>query len=75
VTAVNERFLNLELFANVEDSVLDLYSAARNGYLQRRQQAISLAAQDRHEEWAWARTPVGEPAPEIALSAGRHDPT
>jgi phospholipid-binding lipoprotein MlaA len=31
VTAVNERSLYLQLFADVEDSVLDLYSAARNG--------------------------------------------
>src|SRR4030095_15170218 len=35
VTAVNQRSLNLCLFADVEDSVLDLYTAARNGYLQR----------------------------------------
>jgi ABC-type transporter lipoprotein component MlaA len=76
VTAVNERSLNLRLFADVEDSVLDLYSAARNGYLQRRRQSISLAAQDRHEEWAWARTsPVAEPAPQTASSARRENPT
>jgi phospholipid-binding lipoprotein MlaA len=75
VTAVNERSLNLRLFADVEDSVLDLYSAARNGYLQRRQRAISLAAQDRHEEWAWARSsPVAEPAPQAASSARRENP-
>ena len=37
---VNERSLNLTLFQDVEDSVLDLYSAVRNGYLQRRQRAI-----------------------------------
>jgi ABC-type transporter lipoprotein component MlaA len=76
VTAVNERSLNLKLFANVEDSVLDLYSAARNGYLQRRQRAISLAAQDRDEEWAWARSsPVAEPAPQAASSERRENPT
>jgi phospholipid-binding lipoprotein MlaA len=40
VNTVNERSLNLELFASVEESVLDLYSAVRNGYLQRRQSAI-----------------------------------
>jgi phospholipid-binding lipoprotein MlaA len=75
VTAVNDRSLNLKLFANVEDSVLDLYSAARNGYLQRRQRAISLAAQDRHEEWAWVRSsPVAEPAPQTASSARRENP-
>src|SRR4030095_3633087 len=56
VTAVNERSLNLKLFADVENSGLDLYSAARNGYLQRRRQAIALAEQDRDQQWAWART-------------------
>lgn len=40
VKRINERSLNLELFANVEDSVLDLYSAVRNGYLQRRRSTI-----------------------------------
>ena len=76
VTAVNERSLNLKLFADVEDSVLDLYSAARNGYLQRRQRAIALATEDRHEEWAWARSsPVAEPAPQAASSEHRENPT
>ena len=37
---VNERAENLQTFEDVEDSVLDLYSAVRNGYLQRRQKAI-----------------------------------
>jgi phospholipid-binding lipoprotein MlaA len=37
---VNERSLNLEVFQQVEESVLDLYSAVRNGYLQRRERAI-----------------------------------
>lgn len=37
---VNDRSLNLELYENVEESVVDLYSAVRNAYLQRRQQAI-----------------------------------
>jgi len=40
VKTVNERSLNLELFADVEESVLDLYSAVRNGYLQRRRNTI-----------------------------------
>src|SRR5262249_42483101 len=39
VRTVNERALNLQLFADVEESVLDLYSAARNAYLQRRRHA------------------------------------
>ena len=37
---VNERAENLQTFEDVEESVLDLYSAVRNGYLQRRQKAI-----------------------------------
>jgi phospholipid-binding lipoprotein MlaA len=37
---VNERADNLQTFEDVEESVLDLYSAVRNGYLQRRQKAI-----------------------------------
>jgi phospholipid-binding lipoprotein MlaA len=53
VSAVNERSLNLKLFADVEDSVLDLYSAARNGYLQRRQAFVRQAATSRQYEWAW----------------------
>ena len=37
---VNERSLNLTLYQDVEDAVLDLYSAVRNGYLQRRDRSI-----------------------------------
>ena len=37
---VNERSLNLQVFENAEESVLDLYSAVRNGYLQRRRRVI-----------------------------------
>jgi phospholipid-binding lipoprotein MlaA len=37
---VNQRTLNQEVFEQVEESVLDLYSAVRNGYLQRRERAI-----------------------------------
>lgn len=37
---VNERSQNLELFESVEENVIDLYSAVRNAYLQRRQKAI-----------------------------------
>jgi phospholipid-binding lipoprotein MlaA len=37
---VNDRSANLELFESVEENVLDLYSAVRNAYLQRRQKAI-----------------------------------
>ncbi len=40
VNTVNERSLNLELFQDVEEGTIDLYSAVRNGYLQRRQKLI-----------------------------------
>jgi phospholipid-binding lipoprotein MlaA len=40
VTIVNDRSANLETFEAVEESVVDLYSAVRNGYLQRRERAI-----------------------------------
>jgi phospholipid-binding lipoprotein MlaA len=40
VNVVNERASNLERFEGVEDEVVDLYTAARNAYLQRRQRAI-----------------------------------
>jgi phospholipid-binding lipoprotein MlaA len=39
-TSVNDRSMNLELFEEVEASVLDLYSGTRNLYLQRRERAI-----------------------------------
>jgi len=37
---VNDRALNLELFQGFEETVVDLYSAVRNGYLRRREQLI-----------------------------------
>lgn len=37
---VNERSLNLQRFEQVEESVVDLYGAVRNAYLQRRAAAI-----------------------------------
>ncbi|MBI3329091.1 MAG: VacJ family lipoprotein [Nitrospinae bacterium] len=37
---VNDRSLNLERFESVEKATLDLYSAVRSAYLQRRQKAI-----------------------------------
>jgi phospholipid-binding lipoprotein MlaA len=51
VKQVNERALNLEDFEHVEGSVLDLYSAVRNGYLQRRQRSIEEANAERQAEW------------------------
>jgi phospholipid-binding lipoprotein MlaA len=37
---VNERSLNLDRFERVTESTVDLYSAVRNAYLQRRAAAI-----------------------------------
>ncbi len=37
---VNDRSGNLEFFQSVEENTVDLYSAVRNAYLQRRQRAI-----------------------------------
>src|SRR3989475_9494506 len=37
---VDEPAVNLELYENVQESTVDLYSAVRNGYLQRRQKMI-----------------------------------
>ncbi len=51
VRQVNERSLNLKVFQDVEDSVLDLYSAVRNGYLQRRRRSIEDADAARQVEW------------------------
>jgi ABC-type transporter lipoprotein component MlaA len=66
VSAVNERSLHLKLYADVEESVLDLYSAARNGYLQRRHSLVRQAAMSRRDEWAWLRK---EPEPSMTASA------
>jgi phospholipid-binding lipoprotein MlaA len=40
VDGVNERSLNLDRYQRVEESVVDLYSAVRNAYFQRRAAAI-----------------------------------
>jgi phospholipid-binding lipoprotein MlaA len=73
VSAVNERSLNLKLFADVEESVLDLYSAARNGYLQRRRAVVRHAAMSRRDEWRWL---ANEPEPSMtAATAATEDPT
>jgi phospholipid-binding lipoprotein MlaA len=37
---VNDRALNYDLFQGFEESVIDLYSAVRHGYLQRRERLI-----------------------------------
>jgi phospholipid-binding lipoprotein MlaA len=87
VVAVNERSLNLKLFADVEESVLDLYSAARNGYLQRRRSKVYRAYADREAQWRWAfrdSTPAEHPTatatapvepPAAAASAPVENPT
>jgi phospholipid-binding lipoprotein MlaA len=69
VTAVNERSLHLKLYADVEESVLDLYSSARNGYLQRRRVVVARAASDRNEQWQWAFRPAEPPDRAIAASS------
>lgn len=51
VQRINERALNLEWFQDVEDSALDLYSAVRNAYLQRRRRSIEAAIAARAAEW------------------------
>lgn len=68
VTAINERSLNLKLFAGVEASVLDLYSAARNGYLQRRRVVVERAFASRSREWdqMLGRTPTYVAQPSAA---------
>ena len=38
--AVNQRSLNLETFEGIEEAVIDLYSAVRNGYQQQREAKI-----------------------------------
>jgi phospholipid-binding lipoprotein MlaA len=75
VTAVNDRSLHLKLFAGVEDSVLDLYSSARNGYLQRRRIVVARAAADRNDQWQWAFRPA-EPTDRViaTLSPLPEDP-
>jgi phospholipid-binding lipoprotein MlaA len=37
---INDRALNLELFQGFEESVIDMYSAVRHGYLKRRERLI-----------------------------------
>ena len=64
VNAVNERSLNLRLFANVEDSVFDLYSAVRNGYLQRRESTIEERRAELHRADATAVTQAPPPGGE-----------
>jgi phospholipid-binding lipoprotein MlaA len=47
---INDRAANLARYQDVEDTSLDLYAAARNGYLQRRQVSIDDAIRQRDKE-------------------------
>jgi len=40
VSTVNYRAMNLDLFEDVQRSAVDLYGAAQDGYIQRREKAI-----------------------------------
>jgi len=46
VRRVNERSLQPAAFENIEETVLDLYSAVRNVYLQRRRRAVQRGRED-----------------------------
>jgi phospholipid-binding lipoprotein MlaA len=61
---INERASNLERFEGVEAEVLDLYTAVRNAYLQRRQRAVEEGMR-RSQPALW-----GEPG---RLAAGASD--
>lgn len=70
--AINERSLNLKLYADVESSVIDLYTAARNGYLQRRRTVIACVEDQRRQEWAWlSLNPIAPSTPAMAASIQR----
>jgi phospholipid-binding lipoprotein MlaA len=70
-TAINDRSVDLERFANIEESVLDLYSAARNGYLQRRRHALEQVMDERRREWEW--TLPKEPRSSAIVSSTAED--
>ena len=72
VNTVNERSLHLQLFADVEDSTLDLYSSVRNGYLQRRQRVVERRHADLVRS---ARTLIGGPSAPAALTIRAPDNT
>jgi phospholipid-binding lipoprotein MlaA len=69
VSAVNERSLNLKFYADVEESVLDLYSAARNGYLQRRRMVVRRAVQKRDAELALLFDSLKPAEPTVAVAS------
>lgn len=61
---VNARSRNLEVFDDFEASTLDLYSATRNAYLQRRQKAIQEDAGRRRDGWQRYEADGGDATPE-----------
>ena len=73
VSSVNDRSLDMKLYDDVEESVLDLYGAVRNAYLQRRRRAVAHASAERDHEWRWASDEPCRTSPERAASA--EDPT
>jgi ABC-type transporter lipoprotein component MlaA len=65
---VNDRALNLERFEGVEEATLDLYTAVRNAYLQRRQRVIQEGV--RQSSWALS----GEPGRHAADTSDAREP-
>jgi phospholipid-binding lipoprotein MlaA len=59
---INERSLNLALYQDVEDSVLDLYSAVRNGYLQRRRREIEQRREEIRKSFESPPSPLPTPS-------------
>lgn len=72
VQRVNERADNLKLYEDVEESTLDLYSAVRNGYLQRREHRIRRAVRerDREAEWSLLRNMFSNEDPALRTTDG-----
>jgi phospholipid-binding lipoprotein MlaA len=66
---VNDRALNLERFEGVEEATLDLYTAVRNAYLQRRQRAI----QERVRQASSALS--GGPGRQVAVASDARERT
>jgi phospholipid-binding lipoprotein MlaA len=65
---VNDRALNLERFEGVEEATLDLYTAVRNAYLQRRQWVIQEGVRQS------SRALSGEPGRHAADTSDAREP-
>ena len=63
----------LDLAAELSQATSDLYSAARNGYLQRRRLVVQRAAGARRDEWQWAFGPARRPDRAFAASVPVHE--